>query len=465
MADRVDEEMLSKRVAYILDIMGLSHCCDVVVHQPGTQASISGGQRRRISIALALLKQPSVLILDEPTSGLDSQSSLEVIQVLETLSKQGYTILVTIHQPRQEIFELFTHTLVLVQGKVLVNATRENTVEAFQNMKEQMNLPTITQNVADDILDTATLVASEQWVWPSQSVVIPDTKFQPPVYRMTKKTSWVDQFSIINARFWKVRPLSRKFSMMMIATLTAIVLGSLQRREGADLISLSLQIKGISIACIGMSALKNISISFDYYEDRDFYNFDSLNGLVGTFSFFLHRFVYETAMATLESLICAILTFFLLGCAPTESSLTTVVALMVLYYNCIVSLYTLIYATRLSRPEARNISFFAQAILAVTSGVWIKRGDTVVYNLLAWMEYVNPNYWVLAPLIRANLVGAGECILTISGECTTKLGDLLVENARVDDFSPNTAVQVLLLILFSLRLLQYILLVRDSCSQ
>jgi energy-coupling factor transporter ATP-binding protein EcfA2 len=465
MSDRVDEDMLSKRVAYILDIMGLAHCCDVVVHQPGTQASISGGQRRRISIALALLKQPSVLILDEPTSGLDSQSSLEVIQVLETLTKQGYTILVTIHQPRQEIFELFTHTLVLVQGKVLVNASKADTVQAFQGIKERLNLPTTTQNVADEILDTATLVASDSSDWPCITSMVPDGKFQPPVYRIIKKSSWIDQFSIINARFWKVRPLSRKFSMMVIATLTAIVLGSLQRREGADLISLSLQIKGLSVACIGMSALKNISISFDYYDDRDFYNFDSLNGLVGTMSFFLHRFVYETAMATMESLICAFLTFFILGCAPTESSLTTVVTLMVLYYNCIVSLYTLIYATRLSRPEARNISFFAQAILAVTSGVWIKKGDTVVYNFMSWMEYVNPNYWVLAPLIRANLVGAGGCIMTISGVCRTKLGDLLVENARVDDFSPNRAVQMLLLILFSLRFLQYFLLVRDSFSQ
>jgi hypothetical protein len=459
----VNEDMLSKRVAYIIEIMGLSSCSDVVIHQAGTKPSISGGQRRRISIALALLKQPSVLILDEPTSGLDSQSSLEVIQVLSTLANQGYTILVTIHQPRQEIFELFTHTLILVSGQVFFHGSREETIDSFANLKSKMGIPSTSSNIADEILDTATMVSSSSNDWPVAKPVIQDTIEYPLEHtKKANKASLVDQFTIINARYWKLRPIARKFSMMGIATLTAVVLGLLQRREGSDIIALSLQIKGLSVACIGMAALKNISISFDYYDDRDFYNFDSLNGLVQPTAFFLHRLIYETAMATAESLISAALTFFILGCSPIESSMTTVIALVVLYYNCIVSLYTLIYSTRLGRPEARNISFFAQALLAVTSGVWIKKGDTLVYSFMSWMEFINPNYWTLAPLIRANLVSAGECLVSVSDSCRAKLGDLLVEQARLDHFSPNKAVQMLLIINAVLRLCQYLLLLRDS---
>jgi energy-coupling factor transporter ATP-binding protein EcfA2 len=463
MSKDVSEDMLSKRVAYIIEIMGLAGCCDVVIHQAGTKASISGGQRRRISIALALLKLPSVLILDEPTSGLDSQSSLEVMQVLSKLAKQGYTILVTIHQPRQEIFELFTHTLILVAGRVFYHGTREDTVASFRDFKAELGVNHIPTNIADDILDTAALISSSGTDWP---ILPPHTKeaieYQSEPVSLLKKANLVDQFGIINSRYWKLRPLAKKFSMLGIATMTAVVLGVLQRREGVDLISLSLQIKGLTVACIGMSALKNISISFDYYDDRDFYNFDSLNGLVRPTAFFLHRLIYETSMATTESLICSVLTFFILGCSPTESSATAVIALMVLYYNCIVSLYTLIYSTKLGRAEARNISFFAQALLAVTSGVWIKRGDTLVYSFMSWMESINPNYWTLSPLIRANLVGAGECIVAVSESCRITLGDLLVEQARLDDFSPNKAVQMLLLINFAFRFCQYLLLLRDS---
>ena len=80
-------------------------------------SGLSGGQKSDAwASARLLLDAPRVLFLDEPTSGLDATSSLEVIQALRNLIDDGYCIVVTIHQPRMELFELFTDIFVLVSG-------------------------------------------------------------------------------------------------------------------------------------------------------------------------------------------------------------------------------------------------------------------------------------------------------------------------------------------------------------
>lgn len=76
----------------------------------------SGGQRKRVNVAIELVADPYVLFLDEPTSGLDSASSKEVCSALQLIAQSGITVITVIHQPRKEIFDMFSHLLLLGQG-------------------------------------------------------------------------------------------------------------------------------------------------------------------------------------------------------------------------------------------------------------------------------------------------------------------------------------------------------------
>ncbi|CBJ26923.1 expressed unknown protein [Ectocarpus siliculosus] len=79
---------------------------------------LSGGLKRRLSLALELLPDRRVLFLDEPTSGLDATSSLELMTILKRLSTK-VTLVVAIHQPRPELWLLFTHAILLKDGRTV----------------------------------------------------------------------------------------------------------------------------------------------------------------------------------------------------------------------------------------------------------------------------------------------------------------------------------------------------------
>lgn len=78
---------------------------------------VSGGQRKRVNLAMELLTDPPILVLDEPTSGLSSVDALSVIELLRKLADSGKTILVTIHQPSLEAFERFDAVAVIARDE------------------------------------------------------------------------------------------------------------------------------------------------------------------------------------------------------------------------------------------------------------------------------------------------------------------------------------------------------------
>lgn len=112
-----DEERLIK-VQSLITELGLDSCKNYKIGNEYIKG-ISGGQRKRTSIGVELLTNPSLIFLDEPTTGLDSSTALSVIEILKQLSKNNVNIVCTIHQPSTEIFNTFQKLILLCEGSVI----------------------------------------------------------------------------------------------------------------------------------------------------------------------------------------------------------------------------------------------------------------------------------------------------------------------------------------------------------
>ena len=110
-----------KRVLEIINLLemedfieNLEHGCHTLIGESGV--SLSGGQRQRIAIARALYRKPQILLLDEPTSSLDRQSEMSMIRAIESLKKEGKTVIIVSH--RKSTLAMADRILVMKNGKL-----------------------------------------------------------------------------------------------------------------------------------------------------------------------------------------------------------------------------------------------------------------------------------------------------------------------------------------------------------
>ncbi|KAK3427451.1 hypothetical protein EUGRSUZ_F03676 [Eucalyptus grandis] len=140
------------RVEMIIKDLGLERCRHTRIGGVFVKG-ISGGERKRTSLAYEILVDPSLLLLDEPTSGLDSTSATRLMQILEGVAKAGRTIIITIHQPSSRMFHMFDKLLLIAEGYPVYYGKAREAIEYFSSLSF---IPEITMNPAEFLLDLAT---------------------------------------------------------------------------------------------------------------------------------------------------------------------------------------------------------------------------------------------------------------------------------------------------------------------
>lgn len=142
----LNKQQREEKIMMILENLGLEMHVDTFVGR------LSGGQQKRLSVALELVDDPSVLFLDEPTTGLDSSSSTQCIKLLKKLAQEGKTIICTIHTPSALLFEMFDCIYALASGHCIYQGSVKNLVPFLKQL--DLVCPE-TFNPADFLLEIA----------------------------------------------------------------------------------------------------------------------------------------------------------------------------------------------------------------------------------------------------------------------------------------------------------------------
>jgi ABC-type multidrug transport system ATPase subunit/ABC-type multidrug transport system permease subunit len=116
---------ITQRVNDVLERMEL-HSHQEQIIGTALHRGLSGGEKRRLSVAIELLSKPAILFCDEPTTGLDSHSALSLCRILEDVARSGTTVIISIHQPGPEILKLITQAIFMTRdGRVCFSGPGE----------------------------------------------------------------------------------------------------------------------------------------------------------------------------------------------------------------------------------------------------------------------------------------------------------------------------------------------------
>lgn len=142
-----------ERVDAVLSELNLRKCAHTPVGNANFRG-VSGGERKRVAIAIEVLRNPQVLFLDECTSGLDSFQALRVIETIKDLAKKGRTVVTSIHQPRSSIYALFDDLIVVSEGHLMYLGPAKDAVAYFSALGFEMPK---NYNPADFVLDLVSI--------------------------------------------------------------------------------------------------------------------------------------------------------------------------------------------------------------------------------------------------------------------------------------------------------------------
>ncbi|KAJ0954345.1 putative ABC-type maltose transporter [Helianthus annuus] len=212
------------RVKILVNELGLESVSSSRIGE-GSNHGISGGERRRVSIGVELVHDPSVILIDEPTSGLDSNSAFGVVSLLKSMAtSRGKTIVLTIHQPGFRILELIDRLVLLSNGFVLHNGSLKS-LEHRLKVSGHCIPPRV--NVLEFAIDVATVL----------TIQIPKPSAEPiKIHEEHEKDS---EIPYPNTRFEEVTILSKRFfknifrtkqlflTRIIQATLSSLILGTI----------------------------------------------------------------------------------------------------------------------------------------------------------------------------------------------------------------------------------------------
>ncbi len=142
------KEDKARRVQTLIDAFDLKRCENTKV------SGISGGEKKRLSIAVEVLPGPSLLFLDEPTTGLDAASSLMVLQLLRQLADAGTNVIMVLHQPRANVLKYIDNFLILSDGRDVFYGSLPLLLKHFESIDCPIPLRTNPVDYVLDVINT-----------------------------------------------------------------------------------------------------------------------------------------------------------------------------------------------------------------------------------------------------------------------------------------------------------------------
>jgi ABC-type multidrug transport system ATPase subunit len=390
----VSAQERDQRVAEVLDELGLAAQADQRID------SLSGGQRKRTSVALELLTKPSLLFLDEPTSGLDPGYEKSVMQTLRGLANDGRSVVVVTHSTAQ--LKLCDRVLILAPGGRLAYFGPPQQALAYFGSSDFADLFNLLEH------DTATDWTDRFVASPMHDVVTGPRRIQRPAppaapAKPVRQQSAFAQFVTLSRRYVAVITADRQYSLtlLLLPLLLSLFAHAVPGKAGLSMTQAikltSTQPSQLLVLLIIGGALMGCASSIrEIVKERTIYQREHGIGLSRT-AYLFSKLLVLTVITSLQGLILGLLGGVLLP--PPDQSLVipwprAEVALAVVAVTVVSMLIGLLISATIGNTD-RGLPLLVVVVMAelVLCGGMFAVNGRVPLEYLAWLS---PSRWAYA---------------------------------------------------------------------
>ncbi|KAH8724804.1 ATP transporter [Phaeosphaeriaceae sp. PMI808] len=386
------------RIESLLSAFGLQNQADILIGTP-IRKGISGGQKRRISVASQLITSPKILFLDEPTSGLDSAASFEVMNFVRIIAKK-YKILViaSIHQPSTTTFELFDKLMLLSRGKVAYNGSITEVKDYFAGLGHEMPLymnpaefviQLVNTDFSRDETKSSQQLSHIHTSWTNSSAaasisqaITSSTKTSTPdalTFNHDSANPLLVPLTLIHRSFIKsyrdVVAYGIRIAMYMGL---AIMMGTVWLRLSPSQSNIQNFTNAIFFGGAFMSFMAVAYIPA-YLEDLALYTKERSNGLYGPTSFLISNFIIGIPYLFLITILFSVISYWLGNFNPTATGFWTWVLWLFLDLVAAESLVVLLSSLIPIFVVALAATAFANGLWMCVNGFMVQPGTLNVF--------------------------------------------------------------------------------------
>ncbi|KKK16560.1 ABC transporter [Aspergillus rambellii] len=385
----VTKSQRTERIKTLLDAFGIQNQASTLVGTP-IRKGISGGQKRRVSVASQLITCPKILFLDEPTSGLDSTASYEVISYVKKLAQANKLIIIaSIHQPSTATFQLFDKLLLLSGGETCYFGAVKTAPEYF----DRIGYPIPSQtNPAEYMLDIISSdfvanaeVAQDQvgkiqssWVQSGEQTALRSQLADRELLEKKDKKVAVDEgshpgllsitSSLLHRSFIKSYRDVVAYGIRIVMYMgLAIMMGTVWLRLKTEQEYIQPFINAIFFGSAFMSFMA-VAYVPAFLEDRATFAKERANGLYGSLPFIISNFIIGLPLI---SILFSIVSYWLSNFRPNAEAFFTWV--MWLFLDLVAAESLVVFVTSIFPNFV-----IALALVAFANGLWMSVGGFLV---------------------------------------------------------------------------------------
>ncbi|WPG98181.1 ABC transporter G family member 15 [Acrodontium crateriforme] len=374
------------RVSRLIKAFGLEDQRHTIIGTP-IQKGISGGQKRRVSVAAQMITEPRVLYLDEPTSGLDATASFEVMSLICKIAReQNLIVIASIHQPSTKTFNLFSKILLLSQGKTCYFGK----IPGLHAFLADLNMPVPKHtNPAEYILDLTNTDFQQMDEGPSleyihvswqesphaQQIIDDISTLRGPDLLSTKAImppGVISQTITLLHRSWikALRDLFVYWIRVAMYLGLAVMMGTVWLRLSPVQGNIQSFINAIFFGSAFMSFMA-VAYVPAFLEDRAVFVKERSNGLCSPTAFLLANFLMGLPFLFLISVLFSVISYWLINFEPTAKSF--LVWIMWLFLDLIAAESLVVLISSLMPNFV-----VALALTAFANGLWMCVGGFLV---------------------------------------------------------------------------------------